>query len=83
MRAQVEQALVRIARALAPHGLTLRNVTRARYLVPHGAGVEEFAGCRDVITAILGDRNPQPTLVATGLGQPAARIEIEVRARRA
>lgn len=83
MRAQAEQALARIARALAPHGLPLRNVTRARYLVPHGAGADDFADCRDLIVAALGDRNPQPTFIATGLGQPGPRIEIEVRARRA
>jgi enamine deaminase RidA (YjgF/YER057c/UK114 family) len=82
MRAQVEQALARIAGALAPHGLTLRNVTRARYLVPHGPGADDFAGCRDLIAAALGDRNPQPTFIATGLGLPGARIEIEVHARR-
>jgi enamine deaminase RidA (YjgF/YER057c/UK114 family) len=83
MHLQAQQALNRIASALAQQGLTLRHITSARYLVPHGVAPEEFERCRPVIAAALNDRTPRPTFVATGLAEPGARIEIEVRARRA
>jgi enamine deaminase RidA (YjgF/YER057c/UK114 family) len=81
MRAQAACALARIAASLASHGMTLRDVVSARYLVPHGSSPAAFAACRNLVSGALRDPAPLPTYVAAGLALPGAQIEIEVRAR--
>lgn len=78
-RAQAEQALDIIAKALADADATLLDVVRVRVYVPDRADVPEVSA---VLKERLGAARPANTTVCCALAVEAAKVEIEVTARR-
>jgi enamine deaminase RidA (YjgF/YER057c/UK114 family) len=76
---QAEQCLRNIEAALREADAGFCNVVRVRYILPR---VEDFEPCWPVLRRYFGEARPAATMIAAGLIDPRAKIEIEVTARK-
>ena len=74
---QTAQCFKNIAAALAQAGVSLDEVVRVNYILPHAA---DFEACWPVLRQYLGRARPAATMVSAGLVDPRMKIEIEVTA---
>ncbi len=74
---QTAQCFKNIAAALAQAGVSLDEVVRVNYILPHAT---DFEACWPVLRQYLGHARPAATMVSAGLVDPRMKIEIEVTA---
>jgi enamine deaminase RidA (YjgF/YER057c/UK114 family) len=77
VESQAAQALANVAAALAEAGMSLDDVVRVRYYLPHR---EDWPACWPVVREAFAVARPAATMVVCGLQEEAMRIEVEVTA---
>jgi enamine deaminase RidA (YjgF/YER057c/UK114 family) len=75
---QAEQCVRNIQFALAEAGASVSDVVRVTYILPTA---QDFPQCWPTLRRYFGEARPAATMIAAGLADVRARIEIEVTAR--
>ena len=75
---QTRQTLRNIDAALSEAGAGLKDVVRARYILPN---VDDWDAVSIVLGEFFGDIRPAATAIIAGLIDPSMKVEIEVTAR--